>query len=258
MKPARKKEWFDSEGFWRELYPFMFPEKDMAEVDARMAQALKLANPRGKTALDLCCGAGRYSIALAKRGFSVTGVDLTKYLLDRGREAARAARVRIKWVRHDMRDFVRPDSFAFVLSMFSSFGYFDDQRQDMKVLGNSFRSLEPGGVLLIDLMNMERLVKMKPLARPMRLPDGSSLLERHEILDDRIRVRNERSVTRNGKTRSFKYGVTVYSAREMRRMMERSGFVNVKLYGSLNGDKQGKSSQRLIVIARKPISKRRS
>jgi 2-polyprenyl-3-methyl-5-hydroxy-6-metoxy-1,4-benzoquinol methylase len=68
----RKKEWFDDDSFWRELYPFMFPEKRIAEADEQVAKALALTNPPGKSVLDLCCGPGRCSIALAKKGFSVT------------------------------------------------------------------------------------------------------------------------------------------------------------------------------------------
>ena len=71
MKTKRKKEWFDNDSFWRELYPFMFPEKRFADAEEQMTKALALTKPVGKSVLDLCCGPGRCSIALAKRGFSV-------------------------------------------------------------------------------------------------------------------------------------------------------------------------------------------
>jgi 2-polyprenyl-3-methyl-5-hydroxy-6-metoxy-1,4-benzoquinol methylase len=160
MKTTRKKEWFDDDSFWRELYPFMFPDERIADADEQMSKALMLAKPTGKSALDLCCGPGRCSIALAKRGFSVTGVDRTRFLVDKARAHARAARVKIEWVQKDMRDFVRPDSFAFVLSMFTSFGYFDDRREDVMVLENMFKSLQPGGACLIDVLGKERLAKI--------------------------------------------------------------------------------------------------
>ena len=61
--------------------------------------------------------------AVPPTGFSVTGVDRTKYLLDKARAKASAVGVKIEWVQKDMRDFVRLDSFALVLSMFTSLGY---------------------------------------------------------------------------------------------------------------------------------------
>jgi 2-polyprenyl-3-methyl-5-hydroxy-6-metoxy-1,4-benzoquinol methylase len=65
---------------------------------------LKVCN---KSVLDLCCGPGRCSIALAKRGFSVTGVDKTKYLLNKARAKASAAGVKIEWIQKDMRAFAK-------------------------------------------------------------------------------------------------------------------------------------------------------
>src|SRR5258707_1996942 len=118
---ARKKEWFDDDSFWLELYPFLFPKERIALADEQVEKALALTKPRGKSVLDLCCGPGRCSIALAKKGFRVTGVDKTTYLLNKARAKAKAAHMNIEWVRKDMRDFVRPASFALVLSMFTSF-----------------------------------------------------------------------------------------------------------------------------------------
>jgi SAM-dependent methyltransferase len=251
----RKKEWFD-DLFWRELYPVMFPEKRFAEADAQIAKALALTKPASKSVLDLCCGPGRCSIALAKKGFSVTGVDRTKYLLDKARAKASAARVKIEWVQKDMRDFVRPDSFALVLSMFTSFGYFDDKQEDRIVLENMFTSLQPGGACLIEVLGKERLAKILQPTSSALLPDGTLLVERHEIFDDWTRVRNEWLLLRKGKVKSFKFHHTIYSGQELRDRMERAGFVGVTLYGNLEGDAYGPSAERLIAIGRKPMSER--
>src|SRR5258706_8466484 len=83
----------------------------------------------------------------------------TKYLLDRARANADASGVKIDWVEKDMPDFVRADSFALVLSMFTSFGYFDDKREDLIVLENMFASLQPGGACLIEVLGKEYLAK---------------------------------------------------------------------------------------------------
>jgi SAM-dependent methyltransferase len=256
MKTARrKKEWFDDDSFWSELYPFMFPEKRIADADEQIAQALALTKPVGKSVLDLCCGPGRCSIALAKKGFRVTGVDRTAYLLNKARAKARAARVKIEWVQKDMRDFVRPGSFALALSMLTSFGYFDDKQEDMTVLQNMVTSLQPGGACLIELLGKERLARILQPTNSTALPDGTVMVERHEIFDDWTRIRNEWLVIRNGRTKSFKFHHTIYSGQELRDRMERAGFVAVKLYGNLKGDTYGPDAERLVAVGRKPISK---
>jgi 2-polyprenyl-3-methyl-5-hydroxy-6-metoxy-1,4-benzoquinol methylase len=132
MRTRRKNEWFDNEAFWQDLYPFMFPEKCFAETFPKVEKVLSLAKPVGKVVLDLCCGPGRYSIALAKAGFHVTGVDKTKYLLDKARAMARSAEVDIEWLQMDMRDFIRADTFDIAINMWTSFGYFNDKQEDCR------------------------------------------------------------------------------------------------------------------------------
>jgi SAM-dependent methyltransferase len=248
----RKREWFEDESFWRELYPFMFPEKRIADAEGQIAKALALTKPTGKSVLDLCCGPGRCSIALAKKGFRVTGVDRTAYLLNKARAKARAAHVKLELVQEDMRDFVRPGSFALVLSMFTSFGYFDDKQEDVTVLENMFRSLEPGGACLIEVLGKERLARVLQPTTSTDLPDGTVVVERHKIFDDWTRVGNEWLVLRNGRVKRFKFHHTIYSGQELRDRMERVGFVAVKLHGSLDGDEYGPNAERLIAIGRKP------
>jgi SAM-dependent methyltransferase len=252
MKSTRKKEWFDDDSFWRDLYPFMFSEQRFAAATEQVAKALKLAKPPGKSALDLCCGPGRCSIALAKRGFTVTGVDRTKFLLDKARAKARAARLKIEWVQQVMRDFVRPNSFALVLSMFTSFGYFDDRQEDLAVLRNMFHSLQPGGVCLIEVLGKERLAKVFQSTTSTPLPDGSLLIERHEIFDDWTRIRNEWLLIKNSKVQRFRFHNTVYSGLELRDRLALAGFTNIRLYGSLEGAPYNPDAERLIALAQKP------
>jgi SAM-dependent methyltransferase len=253
MKLARKKEWFDDDSFWREPYPFMFPEQRIAAADEQVTDALALTKPPGTSVLDLCCGPGRCSIALAKRGFSVTGVDRTKYLLDKARARAHVEGVQVEWVQSDMRDFVRPNAFALVLSMFTSFGYFDDQREDLLVLQNMLESLQPGGACLIEVLGKEPLAKILQPTTSNVLPDGTLMVERHQIFDDWTRVRNEWLLIKNSKVKRFEFHNTIYSGREIRDLLERAGFINVTLYGSLQGHEYGPDAERLVAVARKAV-----
>jgi SAM-dependent methyltransferase len=251
MTRNRKREWFDNDSFWEELYPFMFPEQRFTATFEEIEKVLNLTKPGGKSALDLCCGPGRCSIALTQAGFSVTGVDKTKFLLDKARDRAHVVREKIEWIQMDMRDFVRADSFDLVLSMFTSFGYFDDKNEDLNVLHNIFNSLKSGGICLIDVMGKECLARIFQPTTLESLPDGTKLIQQHEVFDDWTRVRNEWILIRKGKVRSFKFHHTIYSGQELKDRMIRVGFSDIKLYGNLDGDKYGPNAQRLIVIARK-------
>ena len=80
--------WFEDESFWEKLDPFMFPDQRFEIADEQIEKLLGLVGFSGSTVLDLACGPGRHSIALAKQGLQVTGVDLSSFLLERAREGA--------------------------------------------------------------------------------------------------------------------------------------------------------------------------
>jgi SAM-dependent methyltransferase len=252
----RRKEWFDDEAFWRELYPFVFSDRRFADAPAEVDRVLTLAKPRGRRALDLCCGPGRCSIALARRGYAVTGVDRTRFLLARARARARRARVGIEWVERDMRDFVRPEAFDLVLSLYTSFGYFEDKEDDQKVLQNVVASLKPGGVFLVDVVGKEVLARVHQPTMSQSLPDGTTLVQRHEVFDDWTRVRNEWTLVRGSRARTFRFHHTIYSGQELRDRMMAAGFVDVRLYGDLDGHEYGTAASRLVAVGRKARSRR--
>ena len=251
MNTRRKKEWFDEDSFWRELYAYMFPEKRFADATAQTGQMLKLTRSKGKAVLDLCCGPGRWAISLAQRGFSVTGVDRTKFLLGVARAKAKAARVKIEWVRADMRDFRRPDSFDLVLSMLTSFGYFDHKDEDRLVLRNMFANLKAGGVCLIDVAGKEQVARVYQPTSSDTLPNGDILVQRHYISDAWSRIQNEWILVRKGRPRIFKFQHTIYSAQELRDRLCEAGFKDIRAYGNLAGEEYGPKAERLIVVGRK-------
>ena len=251
MKKKRKKEWFDNKAFWKAFYPFLFHQERFANTPEQIKKILALTKPRGKAVLDLCCGPGRCSIVLAKARFRVTGVDKTKFLLDKARARARKAKAKIEWVQADMRDFVRPQAFDLILSLFTSFGYFDDKEEDVKVLRNIHASLKPGGACIIEMMGKEVLAKAFHPIGSDDLPDGTTLIQRRRIYDDWTRIRNEWIILRKGRARSFKFHHTIYSGQELKDRLMRAGFSKVKLYGNLEGDEYNRKAQRLIAVGRK-------
>lgn len=253
MKPAkRKEEWFDQESLWVETYPFLFPEARFAAAVETVDKALVLLQPQGNAALDLACGPGRCSIVLAKRGFKVTGVDRTSFLLEKAKDRSESDRLKIEWVLKDMRDFSRPGAFDIALSMFTSFGYFEDPREDVAVLENVFASLRPGGSFLVELNGKEVLARRYLPSSVDELPDGSVLIERRRIQDDWSRIHTDWFIMKDGKSETFGFQLTLYSGQELRDRLEQVGFMDVKLYGNMDGGPYNVDAVRLIAVARKP------
>jgi 2-polyprenyl-3-methyl-5-hydroxy-6-metoxy-1,4-benzoquinol methylase len=109
--------WFLDETFWAAVYPFMFPDTSYTAAGEQVGHLLALTGLTAGTVLDLACGPGRYAIPLAQRGFRVTGVDCTPFLLDKARAYAAAAHVQVEWVQDDMRRFTRPHAFDLVVNL---------------------------------------------------------------------------------------------------------------------------------------------
>jgi SAM-dependent methyltransferase len=248
MPARRKREWFDNDAFWRETYSFMFPDTRIDAAKDEVDKIIKLTNIKKGAALDLCCGPGRCTVALAKRRFKVTGVDRTKFLLDKARARARAGKAKIEFIQKDMRDFIRPDTYDLVLSMFTSFGYFENKDEDLAVLRNIHASMCKGGALVMDTIPKERIARIFLPASVDEEPDGSLFVQRREAVDDWTRMRNEWIIIRKGRAKSFKFEHTVFSARELRDLFERAGFKRVKMYGSLDGAPFSRDSLRLIAV----------
>ncbi|MBZ5611141.1 MAG: class I SAM-dependent methyltransferase [Acidobacteriia bacterium] len=244
-------EWFEDEDFWRELYPYMFPPDRIAAAADQVAQFLALTKVEGGAVLDLCCGPGRHSVEFARLGLNVTGVDRTPFLLDRARERAQAAGVKVEWVLDDMRNFRRPAAFDLACSLFTSFGYFDNPDEDLLVLRNVHASLKPGGVFVLETLGKERLARVLLKSICEDFPDGAVLLQRPQVRDDWSRVSNEWTLLKDGRYRTFRFEHTIYSGRELKERLISSGFADVKLFGDPQGGPYGPDALRLVAVARK-------
>ena len=244
-------EWYEDETFWEETYPFIFSEKKFDAAEDEVGGILNLAGIEQGQVLDLACGPGRHSAALAKRGFRVTGVDLSSFLLRNARDLARAECVDVECVHEDMRRFVRPEAFDLAINMFTAFGYFDDKGDDLTVLRNVHRSLRKGGAFVMETKGKEALARHFIPTTSKRLADGKLLVERHEIFDDWTRIRNEWTVVEDSTATTFRFHTTVYSGQELKDRLLEVGFRDVRLFGGLDGSEYGLDADRLVAVARK-------
>jgi len=181
----------------------------------------------------------------------VTGVDRTAFLLDKARARSQQEGVQVEWIEQDMRDFVRPQAFDLILNMWTSFGYFEDKSEDLRVLRNVHNSLRNDGIFMIDVIGKEYLARVLQPTTSQRDADGCLLVERREIFADWSRIRNEWILIKDGQATTFKFHNTIYSAEELKDRIHHIGFRQVKVYGDLDGNEYGPQALRLIGVARR-------
>lgn len=246
----RPTPWYENDSFWESTFPFMFPAERFDSAEAQVEQVLALAGVYSGDVLDLACGPGRHSVALAARGFRVTGVDRTGFMLDKARNRAAAAGVKVEFVQQDMREFCRPDSFELALSMFTSFGYFEEVDEDQMVLANLRKSLRSGGVLVMDVMGKEVLARIFAQANVSVAPDGRRLVQHRQLRPGWRRLYDEWTLIDGNHAQTFALEHTLYSGWELQQLMIGAGFTLVSLYGGLDGAPYDERAGRLVAVAR--------
>jgi len=246
-KPSSTADWDD---FFGEFYlrAYVQDEADAQAGEDALAAARLAGAASGAEVIDVPCGYGRHTIALARAGFRVVGVDRSQTLLDEAKRRAGHERWP-KLVRADYRELPLPDaSFDAALNLFTSLGYLGDEA-DTKVLGEIRRVLKPGGKLVLETMHRDRLVEGWQDKDWMLMGEGRLLLAQRtwdpvtgvaQTTQTLIDGRGERDV------RTF--SVRTYTATELLKMIDAAGFADAKTYGSFTGDPLTTTS-RLVIRA---------
>jgi SAM-dependent methyltransferase len=112
----------------------------------------------GASVLDLGCGTGRHAVEFAKRGYSVTGVDLSEGMLAQAREAAEREGVAVEWLHADAQTVRLDKRFDLVVCLCEGgFGLVDDGQEpvahDLAILRTAYEHLKPGGLFVMTALN---------------------------------------------------------------------------------------------------------
>ena len=244
-------EWFSNEAFWADVYDHLFRQDKFDESEEELKDLLNLIEFKGLYILDLCCGPGRHSVELAKMGFNVTGVDKSSFLLSKAKQFSKSAGVEINFVEEDMRSFSQPDSFDLVVNLFTSFGYFDDQKDDITVLQNIYDSLKMDGQLVIESMSKEILSKVFQDTTSALLDDGTLVVQKHKVFNDWEMVSNDWYILKDNTYKKYSFTHRLYSAVELKQIIESVGFKSIRFYGNLKGAEYDNRAQRLVLAANK-------
>ena len=245
------KNWCENDTFWRAVEPFLFDEEHLEAAPTEVEQIITLVDLEPESSvLDLCCGPGRHSLEFARKGHYVTGVDRTKYYLEKAGNRAKEEKLNIDFIQEDMRTYSDPDKFNLAVMLFTSFGYFTEPEENKQVLLNVHRSLKPNGSFIIEVMGKEVLARIFQ-DRGWREIDGTFLLEERKMSEDWRFINNRWIVIKDEKIQEFAFTLRVYSAVELSDLLGDCGFDTVAIYGDLLGSSYDASAHRLIAVARK-------
>jgi SAM-dependent methyltransferase len=235
-------EWFEQ--WFGEEYLRLYPHRD--DDDARQAVALiaGVVPLSGCRVLDLGCGPGRHAAQLVTTGARVVGFDLSPALLSRARQRLPPE---AHLVRGDMRRLpFRDRAFDVVLNLFTSFGYFSDDEQHLTVLIEAGRTLRPGGALVLDYFNADK-VRKELVRDEQRVMGPQSVQIVRRISEDGRFVIKDMHLT--GEGRSFVERVRLLTATDLEGMLQQAHLTVRQRFGAYDARPLGPDAPRAIFVA---------
>jgi len=246
MSETQKSEWF-AEWFDTAYYHTLYKHRDFKEAERFISNLIEhLDIDEDAKCLDLACGKGRHSVFLNKKGLNVTGVDLSQNSIE---AAAQFENERLRFDVHDMRTVYRENAYNVVFNLFTSFGYFDSNDDNIKVLRSIYSMLKEDGLLVVDFMNAHKTTN-NLVAREEKEVDTINFninrsYDGSHIFKD-IRFEDE------GSKFHFQERVQAITKQHFLEMFETTGFEVQEIYGSFSLDSYNPDlSDRLIFICKK-------
>jgi SAM-dependent methyltransferase len=227
------------DGWYRDFFRGSFADMvrrlpfPTAEEATYLADVLQLKP--GAEVLDVPCGDGRLSFALAEKGMSVTGVDLSAELIAAARETAAGKPLQVRFEQRDMRELPTDGRFDAAFCFGNSFAYLG-REGDAAFLAAVRRALKPGGRFALMTGLCAEGVFTNRLEKKW-FPLGDVLFLVDTEYDPAAGVLTSHyTIVRDGRTESKSAHYTVYSFRELVGMLRQAGFTVAHAHGSLKKD----------------------
>ncbi|MFP9113624.1 SAM-dependent methyltransferase [Flavobacterium sp. RHBU_3] len=230
--------WFDTP-----YYHILYKDRDYEEAQLFMDNLTAYLNlPDEARILDLPCGKGRHSIYLNKLGYDVTGADLSENSI---REASKYANDTLHFVVQDMRE-PFPTQYDAIFNLFTSFGYFEDDADNIVTLKAISQSLTEYGFAVIDFMNVHKVIE-NLVPQEVKTVDGIDFHIHRSVVDNHII--KDIKFTDKGKDFHFTEKVKALTLADFEQMMEEAGIYLLETFGDYRLRKFYKNeSDRLIMI----------
>ena len=242
-------EWFKD---WFNTDEYLDVYRHRNDAEARELVELILTSvhiPTDINVLDLACGTGRHSIIFAQYGFKVTAVDLSDKLLRVAKKAAEESEVKIDFVKSDIRNFSIDKKFHLILNLFTSFGYFNDDKENFRLFDIVADYLDASGYFVLDFFNKSYLEKNIVMESEDSF-DHCTFTQKRRI--ENGRVIKDIYIDKNGKKDHYIESVRMYGKDEIIYAIEKSGLKIKNIFGGFDAEEfDDKKSQRIIIIAQK-------
>lgn len=240
------EEWFDSP-----LYEQLYAERDEQEA-AELVALLEEVLPLKKCSkiLDLGCGRGRHAVNLYKKGYQVTGIDLSEQAIATAREKAK--KFNDDGLRFEIRDMRNPlpETFDAIVNLFTTFGYFASDEENAGVFDSVISMLRPGGIFVLDYLNA---VKVRQKIRPT---DEGSFQDIHYTIRRYIKEGAvHKDITFSGDqitegTKTYSERVKLYEWPWFKQQLTSRELEIDQVYGDYKGhDFDPQTSPRLLIIS---------
>lgn len=244
---------FDLDGVFDEEDYLHFYFRDAAiadaQADAETEQVVGLLELQpGMRVLDCPCGHGRIAERLAQRGCDVVGIDRAPHFIALARRNAATRGVDVDYRVMDVRTLDTVGEFDAAFNWFTGFGYFGDAT-DRDILRRYHAVLKPGGRLLLEVQNRDRILRLFNPGSGHAVEVGEDVMLDHNSFDPSVgTITTDRFLWRAGRMRRTQFSVRVFSFTELRDWLHDAGFSDVRA-----ADRDGSAftieSRRMAVVA---------
>lgn len=240
------KKWFQN-WFSSPYYHILYHQRNDEEAEYFIDNLCAFLKPKPEAKiLDIACGRGRHSVYLNKKGYDVTGIDLSNANI---KFAQQFEKENLQFFIHDMRHTFYINYFDIAFNLFTSFGYFETEKDHLKALRAFNKSLKKSGILVLDYFNSEKIIRLLA-SHEVKHVDGIDFRITKKVENGKI-IKNI-SFEHKNKEFSFNEEVKSFSKKDFEEMFAKSGFKILNQFGdySLNPFDEVKSD-RLIFICQK-------
>lgn len=228
------ESWFDRN------YLRLYGHRDANEANAQVDLIVKIMNPgKRDRILDLACGDGRYTYLLDQRGYRVMGLDLSRELVTEGRNKYGSLNLVVGDMRHI------PGRYDIILSLFTSLGYFDDDKKNMEVFRSVGSSLVDGGFFWLDFLNPGFVVENLIPETVTEISSKCLVVEKRKIENNRII--KDIHFSEGDEKKHYRESVRLYSRKELESMFLEVGIQPAGCFGNYSGGHWAYNSERTII-----------